>query len=100
MLGGMHPDARGAGGDPHGAAGTPAPLPGTEAALIGLAALAVVLLPFLWPLIEQVNAMAHEGAHAVVGSVMGFTLAGVTLDMESNGAAEWVTPPTPGYGGR
>ena len=32
--------------------------------------------------------MAHEGAHAVVGSVMGFTLAGVTLDMESNGATD------------
>ena len=68
--------------------GTQAPLPGTEAALIGLAALAVMLIPFLWPFVEQFNAMAHEGAHAVVGSVMGFTLAGVTLDMESNGITE------------
>lgn len=76
--------------------GTQAPLPGGEAALIGLAALAVMLLPFIWPFVEQFNAMAHEGAHAVVGSVMGFTLAGVTLDMESNGITAWVNPPGTG----
>jgi len=52
--------------------GSQAPLPGSEAALIGLAALAVVFIPFLWPLVEHFSAMAHEGAHAVVGSVMGF----------------------------
>ena len=76
--------------------GTQAPLPGTEAALIGLAALAVMLIPFLWPFVEQFNAMAHEGAHAVVGSVMGFTLGGVTLDMESNGATAWASAPDTG----
>jgi hypothetical protein len=47
---------------------TEVPLPGGEAALVGLAALVVVFLPFLWPLVEHFNAMAHEGAHAVVGS--------------------------------
>ena len=46
--------------------GSQAPLPGSEAALIGLAALAVVFIPFLWPLVEHFSAMAHEGAHAVV----------------------------------
>ena len=76
--------------------GTQAPLPGTEAVLIGLAALAVMLIPFLWPFVEQFNSMAHEGAHAVVGSVMGFTLAGVTLDMESNGITEWAMAPDTG----
>ena len=47
--------------------GTPSALPGAVAALVGAAALMVVLVPFLWPLAEHFNAMAHEGAHAVVG---------------------------------
>jgi hypothetical protein len=57
--------------------GTEAPLPGSEAVLIGLAALTVVFLPFLWPLVEHFNVMAHEGAHAVVGSIMGFGIKSV-----------------------
>jgi hypothetical protein len=71
---------------------TQAPLPGPEAALIGLAALAVVMIPFLWPLANQLDTMAHEGAHAVVASVLGFTVRGVTLDRNSDGAT--------GYAGR
>lgn len=66
--------------------GTQAPLPGSEAALIGLAVLAVVMVPFLWPLANQLDTMAHEGAHAVVASVLGFTVLGVTLDRNSDGA--------------
>jgi Peptidase M50B-like len=75
---------------------TPAPLPGSEAALVGLAALAVVFLPVLWPLVEQFNVMAHEGAHAVVGSVMGFGIAGVTLDGESRGETTYSRAPDKG----
>ena len=66
--------------------GTQVPLPGVEAAFIGLAAVAVVMIPFLWPLVDQFDTMAHEGTHAVVASVMGFTVLGVTLDKNSNGA--------------
>lgn len=76
--------------------GTEAPLPGGEAALVGLAALAVVILPFLWPLVEQFNVMAHEGAHAVVGSVMGFGIKSVTLDMESQGETRYFRAPDTG----
>jgi hypothetical protein len=72
--------------------GNQAPLPGSEAVLIGLAALAVVVIPFLWPLANQLDTMAHEGAHAVVASVLGFTVLGVTLDRNSEGAT--------GYAGR
>jgi hypothetical protein len=93
MLGGMHAALAETHTVPPG---TLAPLPGTEAVLIGLAALVVMLFPLLWPFVEQFNAMAHEGAHAVVGSVMGFTLAGVTLDMESNGATAWASAPDTG----
>lgn len=76
--------------------GTDAPLPGSEAALIGLAALAVVIIPFLWPLIEHFQAMAHEGAHAFVGSVMGFGIKGVTLSSETRGETYYVHAPDTG----
>jgi len=79
--------------------GMQAPLPGTEAALLGLAALAVVMIPFLWPLVEHFNAIAHEGAHALVGSVMGFRSTGVKLDIESSGETAW-HPKTPVTGPR
>lgn len=73
-----------------------APLSGSEAALVGLAALAAVMMPSVWPLVEHFNAMAHEGAHATVGSVMGFKVAGVTLDEQSNGATHWAAAPETG----
>jgi hypothetical protein len=55
------------------------------AALIGLAALTVMAIPFLWPLVAQFDTMAHEGAHAIVASTVGFTDLGVTLDRDSDG---------------
>lgn len=72
--------------------GTQAPLPGLEAAFIGLAAFAVVLIPFLWPLVNQFDTMAHEGAHAAVASAMGFTVMSVTLDHKSNGGTRYLAP--------
>jgi peptidase M50B-like protein len=48
--------------------------------LIGLAALAAVLLPFVWPIVQHLTVMAHEGVHAVVGSLLGFTLDGIRLN--------------------
>ena len=65
--------------------GVLAPLPGAVAALIGLAALAIVLIPFLWPLVDHFDTMAHEGAHALVATTMGFTVDWVELDIDSNG---------------
>jgi Peptidase M50B-like len=76
--------------------GTLAPLPGSEAVLIGLAALAVVIIPFSWPLIDHFNTMAHEGAHALVAFAMGFKIAGVTLDIDSNGETSYVNAPVTG----
>jgi hypothetical protein len=69
-----------------------APLSGGEAALIGLAALGVVMAPFLWPLVEHFNVMAHEGAHAVVGTAVGFTVDRVELNIESEGATILARP--------
>jgi hypothetical protein len=75
--------------------GTQAPLPGAEAALIGLAVLGIVLIPFLWPLADHFDTMAHEGAHAIVASAMGFTVLGVTMDREANGATGYLAPDRP-----
>jgi Peptidase M50B-like len=61
------------------------PLPGAEAALIGLAALGVVMFPLLWPLAEHFSVMAHEGAHAVTGSLLGFPPMGVVLKADATG---------------
>jgi hypothetical protein len=66
--------------------GTQAPLPSGETVLIGLAALAVVLLPFLWPFAQHLSVMAHEGAHAATASLLGFTLFGVELNRDATGA--------------
>jgi hypothetical protein len=68
------------------AAGAQVPLPGAEAALVGVIMAGVVMIPFLWRLAEQLDTMAHEGAHALVGSAMGFIVLGVLLDRDSNGA--------------
>lgn len=76
--------------------GTQAPLPGSEAALVGLVVLAVVSVPFLWPLVEHFSAMAHEGAHAVVGSVMGFGIKSVTLSIENRGETGYHHAPDTG----
>ena len=70
-----------------------APLSGSEAVLIGLAALAVVAIPFCWPLVEQFNVMAHEGAHALVAFAMGFKSDGVTIEVDNTGEPNTSTLP-------
>jgi hypothetical protein len=71
------------------AAGAQLPLPGAEAALVGLAMTGVVLIPFLWPLADHLDTMAHEGAHAIVAAAVGYTVLGVTLDRDGSGAT-WI----------
>lgn len=65
--------------------GFQAPLSSGEAVLIGLAAFGVVLIPFLWPLVEHFNVMAHEGAHAAVASLMGLTVNDVHVNIDNTG---------------
>jgi hypothetical protein len=65
------------------------PLSGTEAGAIGLLALAIVMIPLLRPLADHFGVMAHEGAHTVVGTLLGFTLVGVTLSQKAEGGTEW-----------
>jgi hypothetical protein len=66
--------------------GIQVPLPGPVAVLIGMAALAIVAIPFLWPLIAHFNTMAHEGAHAVTGALLGFAPLGMHFERDASAA--------------
>lgn len=65
---------------------TQAPLPAGESVLIGLAALAVVFVPFLWPLIDHFNTMTHEGTHAAVAALLGIPVLGILVNRDNAGA--------------
>jgi hypothetical protein len=54
-------------------------LPPATAALVGLGALAAATLPGISLLTRPVVTMAHEGAHAAMGSALGQRVTGVTL---------------------
>ena len=54
-------------------------LPFGTALGIGLTALAAVAFPGTWMFIRYFTTMAHEGSHAVVGSLQGFKITGVEL---------------------
>lgn len=71
---------------------TQTPLPGPEAALIGLAALVVVITQILWLFGGHLNAMAHEGAHAMIGSILGFPVQGVELNYTIAGGTNYRKP--------
>ena len=71
---------------------TQAPLPGPGAALIGLAALAVVMVQILSPLAEHLNVMAHEGTHAITGSIVGFGVKGIEINPIAEGGTSYHRP--------
>jgi hypothetical protein len=64
------------------------PLPAGQSLLIGLGAAAVVALPGLWLVAQHVDTIAHEGAHALMGSVRGGKVGSVKLHRDGSG----VTP--------
>ena len=63
---------------------TQTPLPAMAAVFLGLMVLAVVTLP-TWLIVQHVNTIAHEGAHALVGSSLGGTVQGVTMRRDGKG---------------
>lgn len=54
-------------------------LPATAAVVVGLISLAMVVMPGSWALLSHFARIAHEGAHAVVGSVLDTRVTGVHL---------------------
>jgi hypothetical protein len=61
-----------------------APLPAATVVLLGLAVLLAVVLP-TWLAVRCANTIAHEGAHALVGSGIGGTIQSVTIEPNGNG---------------
>ena len=77
---------------------TQTPLPGSEAALIGLAAFVVVDGPILWSLAKHFHVMAHEGMHAITGSILGIRVRGVELKRNGDGVTHYRVPVVGGRG--
>ena len=78
-------------------------LPVSAATLVGLISLAMVLMPGSWALLNHFARIAHEGAHAIVGSVLDTRVTGVHLyrkdpDGEPGGYGETNISNTPGTG--
>ncbi|MGO8955941.1 MAG: M50 family metallopeptidase [Streptosporangiaceae bacterium] len=72
-------------------------LPGPIAVVVGLAALGAVLLPDLWLVTRHVSVLAHEGAHAAVGSAMGRRVTSVTVKRSAEGSTQLVPGNGPGF---
>lgn len=71
-----------------GVTGSQVPLPGSASACIGLAVLGVVASDAGWRVVRHVTVMAHEGAHAVTGTLLSGKLGGITLNSDATGATE------------
>jgi hypothetical protein len=54
--------------------------------LVGLAALVVIVLDVGWRIIRHGTVMAHEGAHAVLGSLLFRNVSGIELHADATGA--------------
>jgi Peptidase M50B-like len=64
-------------------------LPGPAAGLIAIAAIGAVLLPDVWLVARHVTVMAHEGAHATMGSVIGRRITAVRLLRNADGRTSY-----------
>lgn len=63
---------------------TQTPLTATAATFVGVLVLMLVVLP-TWLVVQHVNTIVHEGTHALVGSGMGGTVQGVTMQPDGRG---------------
>jgi hypothetical protein len=60
-------------------------LPGTSVVLIGLVALVAVAARSIWSVTQHATTIAHEGAHAVVGSAAGRKVTYIKIKMNADG---------------
>lgn len=68
---------------------TQTPLPGPDAAFVGLAAFVVVNAQSLWSLAKHFDVMAHEGMHALTGSILGFRVRNIELKRNGDGQTNY-----------
>ena len=76
---------------------TQVPLPRPEIVLIGAITSAVVIAQATWLLVQHFEVMAHEGMHAVVGSLTGHAVEGIELDDKAGGGTGLVPDSGPGF---
>jgi hypothetical protein len=70
---------------------TQAHLPAMVVELLGLVVLGLVVLP-TWLVVRYVDTMAHEGAHALMGSSTGWKVRGVRLEPNGDGSTDVGSP--------
>jgi Peptidase M50B-like len=81
----------------HGIVALQAHLPVTTSVLLGVAALGAATLPGISLLTQHFNTMAHEGAHAAMGSVTGRRVTGMTLHGNGDGRTSLTKPQGLGF---
>jgi len=63
-------------------------LPGPVVLLVALVSLGAAVLPDVWLVSRHVTVMAHEGAHATMGSALGRRVNGVRIRRNAEGATD------------
>ena len=61
-------------------------LSGAWSVSLAILAIGAAFLPWLWPVTRHITTMAHEGAHATVGSAIGRQVTGMTFQANGFGA--------------
>jgi len=61
-------------------------LPGPLSVLLAIVAIGAAFLRWLWPVTQHITTMAHEGAHATMGSAVGRQVKGMTFRANGFGA--------------
>ncbi len=72
-------------------------LPGTSVVLIGLVALGAVAVRSIWSITQHASTIAHEGAHAVVGSAAGRRVTYISIKMNADGGTGLVPAKGAGF---
>ncbi len=81
----------------HEAGALQTPLPAPAAVLAGLVALVMVAVQELWRIVRHVNVIAHESAHAVIGSSFGRQVSGMKVNSNGTGATGLIPGTGPGF---
>ena len=81
----------------HEAGAVQLPLPAPAAVLAGLIALVLVSVQELWRIVRHVNVIAHESAHAVVGSSFGRQVSSMKVNSDGTGATGLSPGSGPGF---
>ena len=64
-------------------------LPAVMSVLLGLLAVVVAAVPFAWAIVRHIDTLAHEAAHATLGSSMGDKVGHIKVELNGNGETSW-----------